>query len=286
MVPSDLLIPAANAAEELGIDGVTMGEHLLSPPPTAWSDYPYQASARGWDASAAWISPWIAFTAMAASTAALRFCSTVTIAPVHETLALAKAVASAEHFAPGRVWLGVGLGWLRDDYEMAGRSFETRGSRLDLMIGHLRALLSDSPICLEDGKHATHRLSGPLPSSPLPILVGGHAPVALRRAGRADGWVGSNVEPEDVARAVAVMEEGSPLVDRVRLRTVLVLLAGDPTVDRLCRAFDGGATDLNLPGRFFLRPDGQGLDLDALAGLVANLKRILGGSDLSAITKR
>jgi alkanesulfonate monooxygenase SsuD/methylene tetrahydromethanopterin reductase-like flavin-dependent oxidoreductase (luciferase family) len=208
MVPGSLLVDAARAAEDLGLTGVTMGDHFLAPPVGSVSTYPYLAGARDWGAKVGWLTPWVAFSAMTMAATRLRFCSGVTVAPLHDTLALAKIVASVDHLAPGRVVLGAGIGWLSEDYELVGRPFSDRGARLDLMIQQLRALWSVHPVPLGNGAVVDRRLTEPLPSRPIPILVGGHSQAALRRAGRADGWIGSNVELDDICSAVSVIRCG------------------------------------------------------------------------------
>jgi probable F420-dependent oxidoreductase len=194
----DQLAELALRAEELGFEGLSMPEHVFLPEHID-SAYPYSADGSvTWDEEEPWPEPLTAIAALGAASRSLRFTTSILIAPLRDVFSLAKAAATAAGFAPGRVSLGLGAGWLREEFEIVGQSFEDRGSILDEMIDVLPKLWS--------GELVEHE--GPLlpfpslrmrPGASLPILTGGHAPAALRRAARADGWIGAHASLESTA---------------------------------------------------------------------------------------
>jgi probable F420-dependent oxidoreductase len=247
IAPHDLR-DEARLAEELGFSGLVVGEHLLEPPMNDRSTYPYQSGERAWDVRSDWPDPWVLFGALAAVTNTLRFCTSICIAPAHDTVSLAKAVATASYLSDGRVAFGAGLGWLREDFEMAGKEFTRRGKALDRLIPTLRTLWNGDGLKMSvAGREQSVFLSGPLPPRPIPILIGGHSTAALHRAAGADGWLGANVKPEDVAPTAAIIA-----TERRRLglgddAQVLVMLEGEPDPASMVRAVQDGATGVVLP---------------------------------------
>jgi len=183
--------------------------------------------------------------AMAALTTRLRFSNAVYVAPSRPLLEVAKVVATAAEVSGGRVSLGVGVGWMREEFDLMGQDFATRGKRLDEMIPALRALWRGGWVSWS-GEHyqVPELMLEPHPPAPMPILCGGESEAALRRAARlCDGWVGT----------AYVFDEAVRYVDRLReLRReygradqpfeVLLALLDPPSVDLYRRAEDAGIT--------------------------------------------
>ena len=115
------------------------------------------------------------------------------VTPLREPILLAKQTATLDSLAPGRVLLGVGTGWERSEFEAVGVGFAERGARTDHILETVRSL------------HTTGRGPGggtfaPVPSRPVPIVVGGTSPPALRRAARlGDGWQAVGLTPDEFA---------------------------------------------------------------------------------------
>jgi probable F420-dependent oxidoreductase len=183
--------------------------------------------------------------AMAAVTTNLRFGNAVYIAPARPLIEVAKVVATAAVVSRGRVSLGVGAGWMREEYALMGQDFATRGKRLDEMIPALRALWSGGWVSWR-GEHyeVPELMLEPHPPAPVPILCGGESEAALRRAARlCDGWVGYAYAWNDavhyVDRLTALRREygrdGEPF-------EVLLALREQPTPDLYNRARDAGVT--------------------------------------------
>ena len=198
------LLPLARHAEELGFHGVLVSDHVFVPEKIG-SRYPYsEDGAPPFGPEAEFPEPWGAICAMAAVTARLRFATSIYLAPLRHPLLVAKSVATAAVLSGGRVALGVGVGWIREEYAELGSEFRTRGSRLDEMIPLLRALWAGGVV----EHHGAHyefgglRLS-PAPPGPVPIYVGGASRAALARAARlGDGWLGSGHDPEALLQLV------------------------------------------------------------------------------------
>jgi probable F420-dependent oxidoreductase len=196
--PPEHYLPLARAADEAGIHGLMVSDHLFYPRDLA-SRYPYSADGKPiWAPETPWLDNWVAIGAMAAVTERVRFTTSVYIAPSRDLFTVAKQVGAAAVLSGNRVALGVGAGWMREEFEQTGQEFANRGKRLDDMMVALRTLWSGGWV----EHHGPHYDFGPLqiepaPTEPVPIWVGGHSPAALRRAARlGDGWIG-NAYPWD-----------------------------------------------------------------------------------------
>ena len=134
------IVAVARMFDEAGYDGLICSDHLIYPHELS-SPYPDSPTGRpGWPPETAWPDSWVLIGAMAAVTRRLRFSNAVYIAPARPLLEVAKQVATASVLSDGRVSLGVGVGWMREEYELLGQDFDTRGKRLNEMIPALRQL--------------------------------------------------------------------------------------------------------------------------------------------------
>jgi probable F420-dependent oxidoreductase len=259
---TDQLVELARACEGVGFHGVFVSDHLYHPEKIT-SKYPYsEDGAPPFGPETEWPEPWAAISAMAAVTTTLRFNTSVYIAPLRHPLVLAKSVATAAVLSGGRVALGAGLGWIREEYEQLGQDFRTRGKRLDEMIEVLRKVWTGDVVEHHGSHYDFDRLSmSPPPPSRIPIYIGGGSQAALRRAARNDGWLGFGNDPSDVPA----------LVERFRgLRReagregedfdIVVALLTPPDVDTFKRVEDAGATGIvSYPLLYTLGP-GSSLD--------------------------
>jgi probable F420-dependent oxidoreductase len=262
----------AATLEECGAESVWTVEHVVVAESTR-SRYPYSPSGRMASAPGSVPMPdpldLLAFLACASTT--LRLGTAMAVAPLHSAAVLAKRVATVDRLSDGRVELGLGIGWQREEYEAVGASFDHRGERLDECIGALRALWSDSPASFA-GRHVSfHRVfSDPRPVRPVPILVGGHSEPAVRRAGRtADGWFPFTIGPDEFAACADRLR--TEAADAGRRPDSVEITAwpasADPTaelsLDWARRYTDAGASRLIVPGRID-RTDQLGLLRDQL----------------------
>lgn len=189
---SDDILAVARRAEALGFDTVWFFDHLFTPSDLG-SKYPYSRDGSyALSADDPFFDPLGLFGVLAGALSKIKLASGVLIPAYRNPIVLAKALASIENFAPGRIVLGVGTGWMREEFEALGVGYERRGARLDEYIEALRAIWSGDPTGF-DGEFYSWPRSGflPVPTSPIPIIVGGHSDAAVRRAARlGDGWAG------------------------------------------------------------------------------------------------
>jgi probable F420-dependent oxidoreductase len=150
---------------------------------------------------------WLAF--VAARTSRLRLGTAVLILPEHHPVALAKRLATIDVLSGGRLLLGVGVGWMREEAEAVGTCFEDRGRRTDEYIEVMRTLWRDDVASFAGRSVSfTQVKSVPKPVQPggVPILVGGHSEAAARRAGRlGDGFFPLGVSADELPALLDVM---------------------------------------------------------------------------------
>ena len=143
------LVDLARAAEEAGMHGVSLPEHLVTPT-TILTPNPYVAGGgSGYAADTPFIDPFVAFGAMSAVTTTLQFLANVYVLPLRDLFVAAKAISSAAVLSNDRFVLGVGIGWLREEFEAAGARFGDRGARTDEMLDLLRDLLTGAPVAAD-----------------------------------------------------------------------------------------------------------------------------------------
>jgi probable F420-dependent oxidoreductase len=230
--------------DETGYDGMICADHLIYPR-NLRSPYPAGADTPPWAPETAWPDSWVMIGAMAAVTARLRFTNAVYIAPSRPLLEVAKQVATAAVISEGRVTLTVGAGWMREEFELLGQSFEDRGKRLNEMIPALRALWRGGWVSW-DGEHyqVPELMMEPHPPAPVAIMCGGESEAALRRAARlCDGWVGTAYAWDDavhyVERLHALRREYGRADEPF---DIMLALMDIPTPDLYKRAEDIGIT--------------------------------------------
>jgi probable F420-dependent oxidoreductase len=261
---TDQLLDLCRATDASGYAGIYLSDHLFFPK-TLRSRYTYSPHEDGspiWAPETDWPDCWCVISAMAAVTEHLHFTTGVYIAPARDLFTVAKAVGTTAVLAPGRVHLGVGVGWCKEEFDATGQVFQNRGRRLDDMIPALRALWSGGWV----EHHGPHYDFGPLqmnpsPPQPIPILCGGHSGPALRRSARlCDGWIAAQPYREDEARHyLALMKEHLAREGRADDDfTVYMALNVAPDVDVYRRFEDAGVTDLICaPWMFAARRDAK-----------------------------
>ena len=176
----------ARAAEEVGFHSIWAVEHAVVPVEYA-STYPYDEGGRLFKGASQLDHSdpliWLAFAA--AATSKIRLATGILILPQRNPLIAAKEIASLDRLSNGRLDLGIGVGWLREEFEALGVPFEARGARTDEYLRALRVLWSET----EAEFHGEFVDFAPVYCQPkptqesIPILVGGHSDRAARRAG-------------------------------------------------------------------------------------------------------
>lgn len=180
----------AKAAEERGFSWVTIADHLIYPQ-TFSVPYPYTADGKPrFSDSDPFPDPWITITAMAAATRTIHFYTNVFVLPARNPVHTAKILATTSTFSQGRLALGVGMGWMPEEFAVAEQPFRNRGKRADEMIQVMKKLWTGDWVEHHGEFYDFEPLRMvPAPVRPIPIYVGGISAPALRRAARNDGWI-------------------------------------------------------------------------------------------------
>lgn len=190
----------AVAAEAAGFDSVAVSDHVLYPS-TLSSKYPYTADGTPlFSPDEDWPDPWVIIGAMSAVTTRLRFLTNVYVLPLRNPFVVAKAVGTAAYLSGNRVGLGIGAGWMKEEFDLLEQPFSGRGKRMDEMVQVLRALWSGGMVEHHGDFYDFDPVEmRPAPTEPVPIYVGGHSEVAFRRAAAlGDGWLGVHYAPQEL----------------------------------------------------------------------------------------
>ncbi|TAL02616.1 MAG: LLM class F420-dependent oxidoreductase [Rhodospirillaceae bacterium] len=248
-VRPQFLVPMAQRADELGYDSVWLGEHLVFPSKIV-SQYPYGDPNVGPPLTTTPLfDPLITLTYIAAKTQRIQLGTSVYIAPLRHPVVVAKLVASLDAFAGGRVILGVGAGWQKEEFDTIGAPWEHRGARMEEMIQIMRRLWTEERVA-HHGQFYQFEETGfePKPArAPVPIMIGGETPVALKRAARCgDGWFGVRHTPESAAARVkelrAMRTDDRPFEISLDPNSI-------PSIDEIRRYRDAGVDRLVLIAR-------------------------------------
>jgi probable F420-dependent oxidoreductase len=178
--------------EDLGFESVWTFEHVIVPDDYE-SVYPYNPSGKlAVSGSDRFVDPLVALAWVAACTERLRLGTGVNILSQVNPLYLAKQASSIDHLSGGRLMLGLGVGWLREEFDALGVPFERRGKRADEYIDAMTQAWSGETVNLR-GEFVNWQgwsmLPTPVQQPRIPIIVGGTSPAAIRRVvSRGDGW--------------------------------------------------------------------------------------------------
>jgi probable F420-dependent oxidoreductase len=217
-------IELLQAAEAAGFESAWTVEHTVVP---AGYESPYPYANDGKMAGGVDDFPlpdpliWMAY--VAAATTRIKLATGILILPQHNPVVVAKQVATLDYLSGGRVLLGIGVGWLKEEFDALGASFEDRGARTDEYVHAMRALWRD-PKPTFHGRFVDFQDAYCLPQplqGTVPIIVGGHSSAAARRAGRlGDGFFparGASAELIHLARRTAGDFDRDP--DRLEITT-------------------------------------------------------------------
>ncbi len=183
----DFVVRYAQLVEELGFESIWVIDHAIMCIDYD-STYPYKTTGRTpIPAEANMPDPLILLAWIAAATERIRLGTSMLILPQRNPILLAKEVATLDRYAKGRVTLGVGVGWVKEEVEVLKQDFHDRGRRTNEWIGILRALWSEG-LSEFEGDYFQFKdiASFPKPAQPggIPLMIGGHSAAAAVRAGR------------------------------------------------------------------------------------------------------
>ena len=205
-----LMAHLAQAAERFGFESIWTVEHVVIPQDYQ-SPYPYSPSGKIPGSEDVPIpDPLLPLAYAAAITKTLRLGTGVMILPQRHPLYVAKEVATLDVLSNGRVILGIGSGWLKEEFDSLGLDFHQRGARTDEAIKSLRALWSPEAASSFHGKHFSFGpvkcFPKPIQKDGVPIVIGGHSRAAAKRAGRyGNGFFPAIAEPDKLKELFAMM---------------------------------------------------------------------------------
>lgn len=270
----------ARAAEAAGFAWVALSDHVVHPRRIA-TEYPYtEDGALRWEPFTPWPDVWVSIAAMAAVTERIAFTTSVYVLPLRNVFAAAKSIATAAAISRDRVSVGIGTGWMREEFELLGQEFRARGRRTDEMIDVLRKLWSGGWVEHHGEFYDFAELEmSPVPAREVPIYIGGLSDRALRRAAtKGDGWCSDIHTLEDLRAIIATLRQYRERSPRAgRSFEVLAACADAFDVDGYRRATEAGVTGfMTMPWFFY----GGG---DTLEGKVDAIRRF--GDDIIGRTE-
>jgi probable F420-dependent oxidoreductase len=283
----------ARAADDAGIDRVLVSDHVVFGEDLDAYGRPERGGVDGGRQPTGpdghWLEPIIVLTAVAAQTARVRLGTYILLAALRRPVVLAKQVATLDVLSHGRVDLGVGIGWQREEYDAAGLDFGARGRLLDHSLEVCRTLWREPRATFESPElsfDGIHSMPKPAQAGGVPIWVSGrcNARVARRLARFGRGWIPWGEDAADPVASIPRMrtrvdEAGgdgaglatlAPLPARRRSDRTVDLAA---TMDRVPALVDAGVTDLLVQVK---APDSLAAAQDLYPELVARFREATG----------
>jgi probable F420-dependent oxidoreductase len=265
--------PLARAAEEAGYHSMVIPDSICYPL-DATSTYPYSPDGtRDFLEGKPFLEPFSLIPALGAVTSRIRFTTFVVKLPIRNPVLLAKQATSTAVLTGNRLGLGVGTSPWREDYDLLGVDWASRGQRMDEAIAILRGLAAG-------GYFAHHGTIfdlppvqiAPVPTEPIPVLIGGHSDAALRRAAQlGDGWMHGGGDPADLPRLLARLTDFRHESDRAASPFEVHVISADAyTVDGVRRLEEQGVTDVIIGFRW---PYTVGPDTEPLGQKIDSLRR-------------
>lgn len=264
MTDPSYYIPLAKAAEAAGYHSMSIPDSVAYPFESD-SKYPYTPDGnREFLDGKAFIETFVLIAALGAVTSTLRFTPFVVKLPIRPPALVAKQAGSLAAMIGNRLGLGVGTSPWPEDYELMGVPFARRGKRMDECIEVIQGLTSGDYFEFHGEFYDIPKTKmTPAPTQPIPILIGGHAEAALRRAARHDGWMHGGGDPAEldglITRLGQLREEEGRADDPFEIHVISV---DGFTLDGIKRLEDKGVTDVIVGFRvpYIIGPDTEPLD--------------------------
>ncbi|MGO9250971.1 MAG: LLM class flavin-dependent oxidoreductase [Mycobacterium sp.] len=263
-------IPLAKAAEAAGYHAVTIADSIAYPYESD-SKYPYTPDGdREFLDGKEFIETFVLTSALGAVTSTLRFNFFVLKLPIRPPALVAKQISSLAAMTENRVGFGVGTSPWPEDYELMGVPFARRGKRMDECIEIIQGLTSGDYFEFHGEFYDIPKTKmTPAPTQPIPILIGGHADAALRRAARLDGWMHGGGDPEELDGLIAKLMRYREEEGKTGPFEIHVISADAYTADGIKRLEDKGVTDVIVGFRI---PYIMGKDTEPLETKIRNLE--------------
>lgn len=240
----------AATAERCGFATLWVGEHVVMVDESD-SHYPYSDDGRiAISADVDWLDPLITLSFAAAATNRIELATGVLVLPEHNPVIMAKQAASLDRMTGGRLSLGVGVGWSKEEYDALGVPFEGRGRRLTEYVAAMRTLWRDDVASFSGEFVSFDRVRvNPKPHGrSIPVVLGGNSDAALRRVAEwGDGWYGFNLaDVEEAAFRASKLRSLCREVGRDPTDLRLAVSLQDPVPADATRLADAGIDELVL----------------------------------------
>ena len=211
------IVQTAQLVESLGYESVWTFEHVVVPV-NYDSKYPYNKSGNmGAAPETNFVDPLIALVAVASATTTLRLATGVNILSQVNPIYMAKQAASLDFISNGRFMLGVGIGWLREEFEALGVPFERRGARFDDYVMGMRKIWSGEVVSHESDFISWNGFkSYPLPiQNPFPVIMGGvKGKIFERTAQLGNGWFAPTGDPAELMNHMKTLQKECDAIGR------------------------------------------------------------------------
>jgi probable F420-dependent oxidoreductase len=275
------LLDLARAADHAGVDRIIVVDHVVMGEHTEnyqWGKFPVPPEAP-------WLEPLAVLSAIAAVTNRVRLATGILIAPLRPAALLAKQVATLDQLSGGRVDLGVGTGWQREEYEAEGIDFERRGQLLTDSIGACKTLWRETPASYSSPTLTFHDIycePKPVQAGGVPIWVAGtlHGRNLARLVDHGDAWIPIMGETtsgiaDGVKKIRAAWVDAGRDPERLQVRGPAPIVAGNiaATMESVPELRAAGVTDVQVPLRAFARETSDGMKV--MEQLVARFREAI-----------
>lgn len=228
----EFVLESARAADRLGFHSVWATDHVVIPKDRT-SEYPYKRSTTEmlFTPGITWLDPVATMGVVAGATEKVQIGSAILVLPYRNPVVLANEMSTLDRLSEGRIILGIGAGWLAEEFRALGVPPEERGPRTDEYIRAMKVLWdSGSPVSFE-GRFASFTdvvlATQPFRAGGPPVYVGGNTPAAVRRAGvLADGWLGMELWVDEIAQIRTGIERAAKEAGRDPTDVALSLRRG------------------------------------------------------------
>ena len=213
----------ATRLEQAGFSSLWVSDHVVMPSQIQ-AAYPFAKDKKAtWKTDTPWYDAMMILAMVATVTKHVELGTAILVLPLRHPVIFAKQAATIDALSGGRLTLGVGAGWLSDEFEALEVPFETRGKRLEEWIALARNIWTGTPKAFKGAHYdlPPNLMTYPKPTHTIPFLIGGHSPPALKRAGTlCNGWL-----PQQSAHSIdpAALEEPISM-----MRSAAITAGNDP----------------------------------------------------------
>jgi probable F420-dependent oxidoreductase len=265
-----LILDLGKGVEAAGLDSLWLGEHVVlfdemevGYPGTPDGKLPIPEGAGLPDTV-------VTFSYLASATSKIRFGTGITLIPQRNLIYTANEFATLDYLSGGRVDLGVGVGWCKEEVIACGHDFDTRGARCDEMLDAMIKLWTQREVTYE-GKHiqlnAAKLDPKPVQSPHIPLIIGGYSAAAMRRTAQfGQGWLGFGTNPEQTAAAMQGIDAALDAAGRSREGFEIIVMPADATADTV-KEFQDIGVDRLVPMLVANSADTMNKRIDELAAL-------------------